>query len=232
MDGFATLVQEFGAPHRNAHVSVEEAERYRECVPSALRDFWTQYGRGCFDNGQNWICDPEPFKPVLKAVFKNDKEFDVEDLTVIQRSSFARLTAWSRRRAGHVTIDFNFGEVTTVTPNAWINEDSGKRYSDDEIVGALIYGEKYSEGFVDENSGDDLFPAALARYGALDPDEVYGFFPALQIGGKGLIGDIRRVKIIPHLLFLAELENFKLMKMSSSDPDMIGELVPVRTIVR
>lgn len=50
-----------------------------------------------------------------------------------------------------------------------------------------------------------LFEPALRTLGGLEPDEMYGFEPALVAGGTAVLANLRRVKLHPHLLILRQL---------------------------
>lgn len=58
----------------------------------------------------------------------------------------------------------------------------------------------------DENV-DYLFERALAKLGQLEPDEVYGFEPAIVLGGKMLLENLVRIKLDVHLTILRQLAN-------------------------
>lgn len=50
-----------------------------------------------------------------------------------------------------------------------------------------------------------LFDRALAKFGPLAPDEMYGFEPALVAGGKMRLQNLRKVKLDQHLTILRQL---------------------------
>lgn len=50
-----------------------------------------------------------------------------------------------------------------------------------------------------------LFEPALRTLGRLEPDEMYGFEPALVAGGTAVLANLRRAKLHPHLLILRQL---------------------------
>jgi hypothetical protein len=64
----------------------------------------------------------------------------------------------------------------------------------------------------------DFFAAAVARHGALEPGEIYGFFPALQLGGTYADENLRRVRSAKHFAILAQLERFKPIRLTPPDP--------------
>jgi hypothetical protein len=51
----------------------------------------------------------------------------------------------------------------------------------------------------------DLFDPAKRKLGILQSDEIYGFVPALMIGGSEDLKNLEKLKIIEHLTFLAQL---------------------------
>ena len=53
--------------------------------------------------------------------------------------------------------------------------------------------------------GKPLFQRAMAKHGPLEEYEMYGFVPALAIGGATKLENLQKVKVIEHLSFLADL---------------------------
>lgn len=58
--------------------------------------------------------------------------------------------------------------------------------------------------FSDVN-GVPLFKAAAAKLGRLNYDEMYGFVPALALGGAATLDHLQKVKAVEHLVLLAQL---------------------------
>ncbi|MNJ79554.1 hypothetical protein D3C77_776150 [compost metagenome] len=52
---------------------------------------------------------------------------------------------------------------------------------------------------------DGLFKSALKKLGQLKSDEMYGFVPALALGGAMELKNLQKVKTIEHLEFLSQL---------------------------
>ncbi|EPM69033.1 hypothetical protein A249_39350 [Pseudomonas syringae pv. actinidiae ICMP 18804] len=57
----------------------------------------------------------------------------------------------------------------------------------------------------DESDLDGLFKPALEKLGPLKSDEMYGFVPALALGGPMELKNLQKVKTIEHLEFLSQL---------------------------
>ena len=50
-----------------------------------------------------------------------------------------------------------------------------------------------------------MFTPALAKLGRLKHDEMYGFVPALALGGTSTLANLQKVKAVEHLVLLAQL---------------------------
>ena len=56
-----------------------------------------------------------------------------------------------------------------------------------------------------------LFTPALKKLGRLEHDEMYGFVPALALGGPSDLAHLQKVKAVEHLVILAQLSDLRVM---------------------
>lgn len=68
--------------------------------------------------------------------------------------------------------------------------------------------------FSDVN-GTGLFDRALKKLGPLKHDEMYGFVPALALGGSATLDCLQKVKAVEHLVMLAQLAPLEVINMST-----------------
>ena len=61
-------------------------------------------------------------------------------------------------------------------------------------------------------SGSLLFESALKKLGRLKYDEMYGFVPALALGGPATLDHLQKVKVVEHLVLLAQLSELRVME--------------------
>jgi hypothetical protein len=73
---------------------------------------------------------------------------------------------------------------------------------------------------VDDEAGEPLFAQAVQRHGPLAADEMYGYVPALVAGGRNVVGQMARVKAVPHLSILRQLA------APTLPPGALGKLLP------
>ncbi len=57
----------------------------------------------------------------------------------------------------------------------------------------------------DTNDYGNLFKPAKRKLGRLQPDEMYGFTPALMLGGLDKLEHLEKVKAVEHLMLLSQL---------------------------
>ena len=213
VDMFAHMVRTLGEPAYARKIGPNEAAVYADRVPRALIQFWVEHGRGAYFDGLYWICDPAPFDPLLELIFEGDPEFSAPDMCVVAYSAFCELKVWHRQRR---MMNVSLLQSTVFNPpaSAWRNARTGKPFSEAFSVSTFVSTNR-SEFLQAER---DFFAAAVARQGALEPGEVFGFFPALQLGGIYAVENVQRVRAAEHFASLAELDRFKLTRLSPPDP--------------
>ncbi|WP_162561390.1 GAD-like domain-containing protein [Methylobacterium terrae] len=228
-DTFAQLIEEAGEPEQAIKVGYEDIERYGARLPNALLRFWQEHGRGSYNNGSYWICDPAPYQGIIEAIFKDDPDFEPTQMTVVGYDAFAQIWIWHRQRYG-ITVDLLLGTVYNPPDRSRISSETGKQFSADFSVGNFLSNFLYFDPTTDED-GEPLLPQARARLGPLGHNEVYGFFPALQLGGARRAENLRRVSAPEHMLFLASLEPLTVTRLTDPEPGYpFGRIVPVRRV--
>ena len=71
-----------------------------------------------------------------------------------------------------------------------------------------FFGSRKPEDFdYPDANGKLLFERAIKKYGPLEPDEMYGFEPALVVGGSATLDNLRRLKLDPHLHILRQFDS-------------------------
>jgi hypothetical protein len=216
IDMLAYTVNAFGEPEHAQRAAPDEAARYADRVPSALLRFWMERGRGAFEQGKFWICDPAPLQPVLDEIFGGDPELDPVDMTVVGYSAFGDLKVWHRRRRT-VGIHLLVSHVFVVPESGWHDRKTGLPFSEDFSIGCQLTDFQYGPLHHDAD-GVDLLPQAIERQGLLAPGEIYGFVPALQLGGDYSVANLRRVQMVEHLMIVAQVSRFKLVSLTPPEP--------------
>jgi len=209
IDMFASLVAKLGEPERARKVPAEEIAVYDGVLPGALLRFWADHGRGSYQEGAFWICDPRPFGPILREIFAGDAEFDAGRMSVVGYTAFGTMLIWDRVRK-QVQVSLLTSTVFNVPAEYRINGQTEQPFSDDFTIATFIVGMRYFD--------EPLFRDALHRLGRLDEGEIYGFVPALQLGGAFVSENIHRMRLLEHASFIVQLEQLKLTRLTPPEP--------------
>lgn len=230
-DAFAYITETYGGPEQALRVDPQAVAAYRHRLPAGMLRFWQQHGRGSYRQGRFWVADPAALQPVVEAMFGGDEEFRPSDLATYGYTAFGTLRCWHPAKKCLSVDPVSFDVTNPGDPAA--PRIVQATISDDFAIGMDIHLGISDDGLssVLDEQGEDLFPEALARLGRLAPGEVYGFVPPLGFGGRAHVEGLRRVPLLEHLLFLAQLGPLTLKRLTRPSPGLpFGELVPVRAI--
>jgi len=64
-----------------------------------------------------------------------------------------------------------------------------------------------------------LFEHARETLGTLAPDEMYGFVPALMLGGSASLANLQRFKADVHLILLSQLGELKPYELDAEEDE-------------
>jgi hypothetical protein len=225
------VLKELGLLENPVKVDPAYAESYRGKLPDGLLNFWIEHGWGSFQEGKFWLCDPKPFKSILTPLFEGDPEFNTEDFLVYFHDAFGETCLWNKKKK-NTTIQFYFNQFL-FSKNQDLNKYNGEHLSDDFIAGGIIGSSSEAGSWIDEE-GNQMFPQALKKAGRLAAGEIYGFVPALSMGGDNVFDNIQRFPLKEHLSFLVSVSEMKLVEyINESTPENpFGHFQTIRPIGR
>ncbi|MBP0583234.1 DUF1851 domain-containing protein [Labrys sp. LIt4] len=222
-DMLSYLLDNFGGPEQATKVSDKEISKYFDKVPETILKFWRDHGRGSYLNGFFWFCDPALLQPILRTLFEGDPEYNAEDMTTVGYSAFGSLEVWDKTRR-IIGIDFLTSTIYSPPDEYYLDLSTGERLDDNILVQTPM------TSFI--NSDRDDFDEALATLGKLEPGEIYGYAPVLQLGGSQDVEHLHRTKIVEHLAMICGLSRFNLTRLTPPDPPAFpfGRLEVIRPV--
>jgi hypothetical protein len=198
-----------GAPYATAR-ALDQAflDRYRPHVPGSLLKLWQTLGLGTSHNGLVQFCDPEDHAGTLEDIFGADPEFRARESFVYAYSAFGRLFVWNTRWQ---TISINLPAQRVIPFEVAAPPPEADR--DLRLVSALA---SISLATCDlrDSRNKPLFERAVKKLGPLAFGEVYGFVPALALGGEADLAKLHKVKAPEHFSILAQAGPFALVDAS------------------
>lgn len=130
----------------------------------------------------------------------------IDDYHVFARTAFGELIAFGSKNGHIIKVDPMWNAIYAV--KNWITVLNTKW--DKKISMFFGFAEK-SKFDLDDMEDKPLFAPALKRLGPLGPDEMYGFVPALALGGTTKEENLKKMNIFVHLDILSELSDERVM---------------------
>jgi hypothetical protein len=207
----------FGPAENTESISAETVARYKGKLPDLLLSYWQEYGWSSYGKGLFWLVDPAPYEPVVKVWLRGTPFVENDAHYVIARSAFGRLFLWGTNSGQSLNIEAPRGQIFPMDSS----EDIRGGHTDRLVESFFMVLKKERLDFEDVRQRP-LFERAVAVLGPLSAGEMYGFEPALALGGTADLKNLRKLDAVTHLMLLAELGERKIMRDIVKDAQALG----------
>lgn len=201
---FDHFLKTFGPAIDKREVPVASIERYKGKLPDQLLAYWEEHGWCGYADGLLWTVDPQEYEPVVRAWIGNTPFMQEDTFHIIARSAFGKLYFWGEKSGGD--------KLNIITADSFALARTFQPAKDLDQAARAFFGAKSRDAADHEVEQGPLFAPALARLGRLKHDEIYGFVPALALGGVPILKNLQKVKAMEHLVMLAQLVPLKVMR--------------------
>lgn len=196
----------FGPQIDSTPVPESIVEAYRGKLPEILLTYWKAMGWGGYGNGLLWLVDPREYADVLNAWIHATDFYSKDRYHVFARGAFGNLYAWGERTGPSLHINAPYSMIFPSDNSAAMANGE----ADLLLQTWLIVCEE--DAFDIEDDGDNpLFERAVKLLGRPGPDEMFGFVPALALGGPSRLDHVQKVNAVEHLMFLAQVHPPRVM---------------------
>jgi len=196
---FEYFLKKMGPAFDRHDVPVSSIERYRGKLPDQLLAYWQEHGWSGYADGLFWTVDPQEYEPVLEAWVGDTSFMEQDALHIIARSAFGGLYFWGERTGYALKL---FAPGAYMLP---MNDAPGGESLDQQAQMFFGYTKRAPNDFA------ELFAPALKKLGRLRHDEMYGFVPALALGGPSDLAHLQKVKAVEHLVILGQLSDLRVL---------------------
>lgn len=193
------FLEDNGAPTSTEVVPPEAFQKYRGVLPNCLLDLWKRHGWAGYGNGRWWLVNPERLEVAVADWLDGSPLQDVDRFHCFARSGFGKLHVWGEKLGNMLTIDCSIGYIVA------LKEEVGVPEKEPELALATRLSFLTPDAAdIEGDDGEMLFDAAVARLGPLQPTEVFGFEPALILGGPASADHLRKQRMDVHLSLLRQ----------------------------
>jgi hypothetical protein len=201
-ENFEGFLEDFGPAVHKIDASTSSIDRYRGKLPDQLLEYWQKHGWCGYADGLFWTVDPYEYEPVLDAWIGDTPFMEQDTYYVIARSAFGDIYLFGERH--HRKLHVIAPDARLLPPREGIQ--------DSNLSIRAFFGSQTRNAcdFSDVN-GERLFTPAFKKLGCLQHDQMYGFVPALALGGAATIANLQIVSAVEHLVLLAGLSELRVM---------------------
>ncbi|MBI3348942.1 MAG: DUF1851 domain-containing protein [Burkholderiales bacterium] len=190
----------FGPAFARKDVPPATVEKFRGKLPDQLLDYWREYGWCGYAQGLFWTVDPDEWEQELESWIGDTPFMERDSYYVIARSAFGELVLWGTNTGQSLKV---------VSPHGWIipafDEEKFKRRGPDKALQFFFGSTSRSTYDLDDGDGRPLFERALAKLGPLDHETMYGFVPALGLGGEPSLDHLQKLDAHVHLDIISQV---------------------------
>ena len=191
-EDFAVFLTHFGPAIDRRYVPPSTIDRYRGKLPDQLLAYWEEYGWCGYGDGLFWTVNPQEYEPALEAWIGDTPFMEQDAYHIVARSAFGTLYLWGEKTGDTLRLFAPASCCFTSVPDDDVDRDFEMRV----FFGSLSR---------DNNDVEGLFAPAQQQLGRLGRDDMYGFVPALALGGTPTLANLQKVKAVEHLVILAQL---------------------------
>jgi hypothetical protein len=209
----------FGPSLATHPVAIQTIEKFRGKLPDQLLAYWKQYGWSGYGEGLFWLVNPDEYEPALEAWIGDTPLMEQDAYYVIARSAFGQMFLWGEKSGISLDIRSLWGMI--------FPSDNSERVAkgQSDVLIRRFFSNRTKKSLDQKDDLDcPLFARALNSLGPLASDEIYAFEPALAVGGKADLKNLRKVKCVEHLVMLAQLGERRIMRDIVQDAKAQGLL--------
>lgn len=190
---FARFIEKFGHPIERQEVPLSSIEHYRGKLPDQLLEYWAEHGWCGYGDGIFWLVNPQEYEGVVASWLEGAELEKLDSYHLIARSAFGELYFWGEKTGGSLNI------TSIISRYVVFNSALGEEQIDKQLRNFLLTRD------VESNDYASLFKSAKKKLGILSRDEMYGFVPALMLGGTDTLESLERVNAVEHLTLLSQI---------------------------
>lgn len=199
-EDFEVFIEDFGEATHHLTVPQESLQKWQGKLPNQLLTYWKNEGWCGYANGLFWTVDPDNYEDLVNEWLEDSPFEQIDSYHVIARTAFGDLFLCGEVTGRSVTIACPIHAV--IAQQSRLNRKSAE---DLDWSIRSFFGLSKDDCDLKDEGGKKMFDRALNKLGPLASDEMYGFEPAVIVGGKMVLENLVKVKIDQHLTILRQL---------------------------
>jgi len=199
-EDFTIFIEEFGEATHRVSAPIEAIKKWRGKLPDKLLEYWLDEGWCGYANGLFWIVNPQDYEDIADEWLENTGLEQIDDFHVIARTAFGDLYLCGECTGVNMLISCPINSIFALPKDLKRKSKENQDWSVRSFLGLSAEGCDLKD-----EHGALLFDRAVAQLGTLNSGEMYGFEPAIVLGGKMLLKSLKKINLDVHLTILRQL---------------------------
>ncbi|MEQ2027448.1 GAD-like domain-containing protein [Xenorhabdus szentirmaii] len=197
---FKCLIDDLGEATQYKVVPTDAIEKWLGKLPDQLLYYWKTEGWNSYKDGLFSIVNPDDYEDIVDMWLEDTPFESMDSYHVIARSGFGKLYLCGQETGKNLSISC-YSNTIIHDKNEFYKKD--KRAFDLDIF--TFFANKSVE-YLDlkENDTHDIFSRAVKKYGPLEENEIFGFEPAIVLGGDIKFENVRKLNMHIHFDILRQ----------------------------
>ncbi|MDC9581622.1 GAD-like domain-containing protein [Xenorhabdus sp. PR6a] len=206
-DFFKCFIQDLGEATQHRAVPAEAIDKWLGKLPGQLLYYWKHEGWNSYQDGLFSIVNPDDYEDIVDMWLEDTPFESIDSYHVIARSGFGKMFLCGEETGINLSISCIFNKITSDKNDIYKKD----RKTLDLDISSFFASKSAKTLDLKGGSKTGIFTKAVEKYGPLDENEIFGFEPAIILGGEIKLENVRKLDMHIHLDILRQF----------SDPDIM-----------
>ncbi|OTA21234.1 GAD-like domain protein [Xenorhabdus beddingii] len=197
---FAFFIRELGEASQHRAVPAEAIEKWRGRLPNKLLYYWETEGWNSYQDGLFSIVNPDDYEDIVDMWLEDTPFESMDSYHVIARSGFGKLYLCGEKTGINLSISCIFNKITYDKDNCF---EKNEKKSEIDIF-SFFASKSVNHFDLKGGAKAGIFSRAVEKYGPLNENEIFGFEPAIILGGDIKLENVRKLDMHIHLDILRQ----------------------------
>ncbi|MBC8954046.1 GAD-like domain-containing protein [Xenorhabdus sp. PB62.4] len=199
-EDFELFIEDMGEATQHRAVPDEAIDKWLGKLPGQLLYYWKHEGWNSYRDGLFSIVNPDDYEDIVDMWLEDTPFESMDSYHVIARSGFGKLYLCGEQTGINLTISCIFNSINYSKKRAYKKE---KKKLDQEI--SSFFGIKSPDDFdLKGGTKTGIFSKAVKKHGPLGEHEIFGFEPAIILGGEIKLENVSKLDMHIHLDILRQ----------------------------
>ncbi|PHM23570.1 GAD-like domain-containing protein [Xenorhabdus budapestensis] len=197
---FEYFIKKMGEATQHRNVPLDIIHQWQGKLPKKLLSYWEIEGWNNYHDGLFSIVNPEDYEDIVDMWLEDTPFESMDSYHVIARSGFGKLYLCGEKTGTNLSISCIFNTITFDKDNFHKKDDN--KFSLD--IAGFFSAETPESNDLKDGTKKGIFSRAVEKHGLLNENEIFGFEPAIVLGGEIKLENIRKLDMHIHLDILRQ----------------------------